>query len=132
EDLVLAPIVERGVTSRTVQLPPGTWRRWLDYDAPLGELQSGEVTASASIDDPVLFVRAGAVVPLLGEDYDSLVPERADAPVDPSVRLAPKEITHLRLLLVGGADGAGSAGGDYGIPAVSYTWSGAGVSGALV
>jgi alpha-glucosidase (family GH31 glycosyl hydrolase) len=68
---LVAPVVEPGVTSRRVYLPPG---EWVDYWR--GTIYSGsqEVTVPAPLDGsgPPVFVRAGAVIPLASE-YDSLV-----------------------------------------------------------
>lgn len=107
DDLVLAPILAAGETTREVPLPPGAWRRWTTEDGPLGAPETGTVTADAALEDPILYVRAGAALPLLAEDYDTLAPPRAGAAVDDAVRVAPPRIDRLRLLLVGGGDGAG-------------------------
>jgi alpha-glucosidase len=63
KELLVAPVVEKGVTSKSVYLPSGEWvdfndgktvykgARWIDYEAPL------EVTP--------LFVKSGSIVPMM-------------------------------------------------------------------
>jgi alpha-glucosidase (family GH31 glycosyl hydrolase) len=78
-NFLIAPVVEPGVTTRAVYLPPGDW---VDYWR--GTMYSGgqEVTVPAPLDGggPPVFARAGAIIPLAPE-YDSLVPAS-----DPDVR----------------------------------------------
>jgi alpha-D-xyloside xylohydrolase len=68
--LLVAPVVEPGATSRTVYLPPG---QWVDYWT--NELYSGgqEVTVPAPLNGgrAPAFVRAGTVLPLAAA-FDSL------------------------------------------------------------
>jgi alpha-D-xyloside xylohydrolase len=70
-DLLVAPVLDRGVRSRDVQIPEGGWIDWwtgaridgpavVHADAPLGRLP--------------LYVRAGALVPMLGPAIDALEP----------------------------------------------------------
>jgi alpha-D-xyloside xylohydrolase len=70
--LLVAPVVERGATVRTVYLPPGDWVDfWTDQLYRGGQ----EITVPAPLDGgraPV-FLRAGAVLPLAAE-FDSLAP----------------------------------------------------------
>jgi alpha-D-xyloside xylohydrolase len=79
DDLLVAPVVERGVARRSVPLPPGRWVDWwsgeafegpatIDVDAPLGRLP--------------LFLRAGGLVPLLRPTIDTLEPTSEPARVD--------------------------------------------------
>jgi hypothetical protein len=83
-DLLVAPVIEEGARSRTLYLPPG---RWIDLwrsarfaEGP-GALRLGRaavlrggrtVTVPAPLAEIPLFVRAGAVVPLLAPDVDTL------------------------------------------------------------
>jgi sulfoquinovosidase len=130
-DLLLAPILEAGATSRTVRLPPGQWRRWPDLFAPLGEGRAGEVTVEAAIEDPILFVRAGAAVALLDQDWRTLAPARPDRLVDPEVSVAPDEIDGLRLMLVAGGEGQGRIAG-YTFPDAEWTWDGQAAAGGPI
>jgi alpha-glucosidase len=60
-DLLVAPVVAEGQTSRRVYLPEGTW-----YDFWTNRKVTGGryVTAAAPLDTMPLFVRAGAIIPL--------------------------------------------------------------------
>jgi alpha-glucosidase/alpha-D-xyloside xylohydrolase len=59
-DLLVAPVVEKGATSRTLYLPRGTW-----YDFWTGEKQEGgrEMTRNVDLSTMPVYVRAGAVLP---------------------------------------------------------------------
>jgi alpha-glucosidase len=60
-DILVAPVTEKGATSRTLYLPRG---RWTDFWS--GESHEGGRTMSRTVDLATmpLFVRAGAIVPL--------------------------------------------------------------------
>ncbi len=60
-DLLVAPVVEKGATSRTLYLPRGTW-----YDFWTNEKQEGgrEITRPVDLSMLPLYVRAGAVIPM--------------------------------------------------------------------
>lgn len=85
DDLLVAPVVEAGATTRHVIFPPGNWIDWWD-----GTLYVGGRTGGAEIDVPAplsklpLFVRAGGIVPLLRPTIDTispttLTPDRVDS-----------------------------------------------------
>jgi alpha-glucosidase len=59
-DILVAPVVEKGATSRSVYLPRGAW-----YDFWTDEKQEGgrEVVRSVDLSTMPLYVRAGAIVP---------------------------------------------------------------------
>ena len=84
-DLLAAPVVTAGARSRAVYLPRGAWldgRTALRYDgagdgayhaAAAAPLRGGRtVTARAGLDELPLFIRAGAVLPLLPADVSTL------------------------------------------------------------
>ncbi len=63
-DLLVAPVVEAGVTARQVYLPDGDW-----YDWHADELVGGRrfVTAATPMDRIPIFARGGAVIPMWSE-----------------------------------------------------------------
>jgi len=74
-DILVAPVVEKGATSRRVYLPQGTW-----FDFWTGERYDGgrEVDRAVDLETMPLFVRGGAILPLGPvKQYTS---ERVDAP----------------------------------------------------
>lgn len=60
-DLLIAPVVEKGATSRRVYLPGGTWFDWWT-----GEKISGGrwIERPVNLETMPIYVRAGAVIPL--------------------------------------------------------------------
>ena len=60
-DLLVAPVVEKGATSRTLYLPKGEW-----HDYWSGEKHTGgqEITRKVDLETMPLFVRAGAIIPM--------------------------------------------------------------------
>ncbi len=60
-DLLVAPVLEKGATSRRVYLPAGTWHDWWTHE---------KITGGRWVDRPVdlatlpLYVRAGTILPL--------------------------------------------------------------------
>ncbi|HXB72567.1 MAG TPA: TIM-barrel domain-containing protein [Candidatus Acidoferrales bacterium] len=60
-DILVAPVVEKGATSRTLYLPRGTW-----YDFwTRQKLEGGrEITRPVDLETTPLYVRAGAVIPM--------------------------------------------------------------------
>jgi alpha-glucosidase (family GH31 glycosyl hydrolase) len=60
-DVLVAPVVEQGATSRTVYLPHGVW-----YDFWTGERHDGggEIARKVDLETMPLFVRAGGILPL--------------------------------------------------------------------
>jgi alpha-glucosidase/alpha-D-xyloside xylohydrolase len=60
-DVLVAPVTERGATSRSLYLPRGTW-----YDFWTGERVDGgqEISRSVDLSTIPLYVRAGALLPL--------------------------------------------------------------------
>jgi len=61
KELLVAPVVEQGATSRTLYLPKGKWYDWYD---PTCVLTGGkEIEVEAKIDRAPLFVRSASIVP---------------------------------------------------------------------
>ena len=84
-DLLVAPVIDEGARTRTLYLPPGEWLNFWDatsYDDATGAftakpgsevLAGGRViTVEAPLDRIPLFVRAGACLPLLPPNVDTL------------------------------------------------------------
>ena len=79
DDLLVAPVVERGATSRTLSLPPGRWVHFwsgASYDGP------ATITVESPLAELPLFLRAGGIVPLLRPTIDALEPTADPARVD--------------------------------------------------
>jgi alpha-D-xyloside xylohydrolase len=77
EDLLVAPVVEAGAQSRQVTLPAGSWVNYWTHEIVTGP---ATVSVAAPLDTLPLFVRAGAILPELAPDVDTLAPA-----TDPSV-----------------------------------------------
>jgi alpha-glucosidase/alpha-D-xyloside xylohydrolase len=60
-DVLVAPVVEKGATSRRLYLPPGAW-----FDFWTNERHEGgrEIDRAVTLETMPLFVRAGAILPL--------------------------------------------------------------------
>lgn len=62
-NMLVAPVIQEGVTSRNVYLPQGKWVNYNDkstvHDASAGGMN---ITASAPIDEIPVFVKAGAII----------------------------------------------------------------------
>jgi alpha-glucosidase (family GH31 glycosyl hydrolase) len=83
-DLLAAPVLAPGAVERSLYLPPGGWVdfwRALSYRAKAGTLRlrrarvlagAREATVPAPLEELPLLVRAGAVLPLLPADVDTL------------------------------------------------------------
>ncbi len=60
-DMLVAPVVEKGATSRKVYLPKGTWVDFWTEEA----IQGGrEITRAVDLATTPIYVRAGAVIPM--------------------------------------------------------------------
>ena len=97
-DLFVAPVIEEGALERTLYLPEGQWiELWqkTEYDGDLAGGGTGgfrlggvpieggrQVTVDAPIDQIPVFVRMGAIVPLVDPEVDTLAPASATPPVD--------------------------------------------------
>ena len=71
DNLLVAPVVERGATRREVPLPPGGWIDWWTGERHDG---GGTIEVDAPLDTLPLFLREGGIVPLLRPTIDTLSP----------------------------------------------------------
>jgi len=79
DDLLVAPVVERGQRVRSVLLPGGTWVDWWTG----AQHQGGKrVDIDAPLDRLPLLVRAGGIIPLLRPTIDTLSPTTEPSRVD--------------------------------------------------
>lgn len=71
DDLLVAPVVTQGAISRTVPFPPGNWMDWWT-----GEVIAGnqELEVPAPLETLPLYLRQGAIVPMLRPTIDTLSP----------------------------------------------------------
>jgi len=75
-DVLVAPVVEQGATSRSVYLPRGTWYDfWTDEPVDGGR----EITRAVDLETMPLYVRAGAILPL--GPVKQYVEEKSDEPL---------------------------------------------------
>jgi alpha-D-xyloside xylohydrolase len=79
EALLVAPVTEAGAESRNVPFPPGKWVNFWDGTALEGP---GEGTIAAPLGTLPLFVRGGALVPMLRPTIDTLSPTTEPDRVD--------------------------------------------------
>lgn len=91
-DILVAPVLQAGSTQRTLYLPDGYWVQWwpsVAYNESTGaftlrELSTArggaEITVDAPREEIPLFVRAGAVIPLLSPDVYTLAEHGAGDP----------------------------------------------------
>jgi alpha-glucosidase (family GH31 glycosyl hydrolase) len=76
-DILVAPVVEKGATSRNLYLPAGTW-----YDFWTKEKMEGgrEITRVVDLETIPLYIRAGAVLPI--GPVKQYTGEKVDAPLE--------------------------------------------------
>jgi alpha-glucosidase (family GH31 glycosyl hydrolase) len=79
-DILVAPVVEQGATSRQVYLPRGAW-----YDFWTNERHEGgkEILRKVDLETMPLYVRAGAILPL--GPVKQYTGEQTDQPIDISI-----------------------------------------------
>jgi alpha-glucosidase (family GH31 glycosyl hydrolase) len=75
DSLLVAPVVQRGATSRSVYLPEAAY---FDYWSGARVQGAGDVTAQAGLDVVPVYARVGGIVPMLSPDVQTVV-----APTDP-------------------------------------------------
>jgi alpha-D-xyloside xylohydrolase len=81
DELYVAPVETRGATTRAVVKPPGRWFAWRD-GAELPGAPGDVVTVQAGLTELPLFLREGALVPMLRPEVDTLAPAARDAGVE--------------------------------------------------
>jgi alpha-D-xyloside xylohydrolase len=74
DELLVAPVVERGATSRAVIFPPGDWIDWWDGTVYAGGAAGATRTVPAPLDRLPLFLRRGGGVPMLRPTIDAIAP----------------------------------------------------------
>lgn len=79
DDLLVAPVVTRGATTRTLHAPAGRWVHFFT-----GEVVDGgkELTVAAPLGRLPLFLREGGIVPLLRPTIDAMAPTTRPDQVD--------------------------------------------------
>jgi alpha-D-xyloside xylohydrolase len=71
DDLLVAPVVDAGTTSRTHWLPGGDWHSWWTGES----ISGGEsIEVEVPLDSIPFYVKAGALIPLLRPTIDTLRP----------------------------------------------------------
>ena len=70
DSLLVAPIVTRGETSRSVYLPEPAY---FDYWAGTRVVGGGDVMAQATLDDVPVYARVGAIIPMLSPLVETVV-----------------------------------------------------------
>ncbi len=80
KNVLVAPVVEKGATSRSVYLPPSDW-----YDFWTGERLEGgrEISRPVNLETIPLFVRAGSILPL--GPVKQFTGEKVDGPLSISI-----------------------------------------------
>jgi alpha-D-xyloside xylohydrolase len=71
DDLLVAPVLARGVTSRSVVVPEGSWIDWWDA-TPYASDGHAPISIDAPLDKLPLVLRDGAIVPMLRPTIDTL------------------------------------------------------------
>lgn len=82
DDLLVAPVIDAGATTKTLPVPSGSWVSWWD-GTPLLGTPGQDVTVDAPLDVLPLYLRVGGIVPLLRPTIDTLArvadPEMVDS-----------------------------------------------------
>jgi alpha-D-xyloside xylohydrolase len=79
DDLLVAPVIDAGATTRDVTVPPGAWIDWFSGETLEGP---GTATVEAPLLKLPLYLRAGGVVPLLRPTIDTVAPTTQPERVD--------------------------------------------------
>lgn len=97
-ELLVAPIISEGSTSRPVYLPEGTWFNIFTNEAHAGKQT---ITATAAVEEIPVYAPAGAIIPRLPEGVETLVPIEDESIVDHT-----DVADQMRLAIYLGADGS--------------------------
>lgn len=73
DELLVAPVETAGAVTRTILKPPGRWFSWWD-GSELGGEPGASVEVAAPLTTLPLFLREGALVPMLSPTMDTLSP----------------------------------------------------------
>jgi alpha-D-xyloside xylohydrolase len=84
DDLLVAPIVARGATRRRLAIPEGSWIDFWD-GTPRARDGRGEIEVDAPLGKLPLFLRDGAIVPMLRPTIDTLA-DASDEGIESFVR----------------------------------------------
>lgn len=115
-DILVAPVHQEGAFERELYLPHGTWVEWwrsVDYGDPQGTFSmasaalhdgAGSITVSAPLPEIPMFVRAGAIIPMLWPDVFTL----AEFGDDPAIVHASDRDDRLHVLAFPRGETAGS------------------------
>ncbi len=79
DDLLVAPVLDRGARAREVIFPAGEWLDWWDGSRHVGPARE---TVAAPLEKLPLYLRAGAIVPLLRPTIEAIAPTGEPARVD--------------------------------------------------
>lgn len=74
DDILVAPVIQPGATTREVALPPGLW---IEPRTGLAHPGGSTITVAAPLDELPLFYRAGSLVPMFARYADTLLPATA-------------------------------------------------------
>jgi alpha-D-xyloside xylohydrolase len=74
EELLVAPVVTAGATTRTLVLPPGDWIDWWQGTTYPGGNGGTQVTVQAPLETLPLFIKGGGIVPLLRPTIQRMAP----------------------------------------------------------
>jgi alpha-glucosidase (family GH31 glycosyl hydrolase) len=96
--LYAAPVVRRGVTMRTVWIPPGRYLEWTEGTIASGP---GTTTVPAPIDRLPMFLVEGQILPMLDPSVQTLAPS-----TDPTIATEASVADRLDVIVALGAGGS--------------------------
>jgi alpha-D-xyloside xylohydrolase len=120
--LYVAPVVRRGMTRRSLWLPPGEWVDWWTLEPVLG---GKTIERDAPLTLLPMWMRAGTIVPMLDASIDTLAPassanvvtyDKIKGILDVRVVVSPKSPRASRVLVDGRSFDVSLASGTLGLP----------------